>query len=89
MIFIFSSRGRGRGGGAKKKPGRGSSLLKKQPVFPQTGFYSAAQLQALTQPTSTRGKRGKRGINKAPGKGGGRGRGRGRYFKNSKIILVS
>ncbi|CAB3402816.1 unnamed protein product [Caenorhabditis bovis] len=77
-----STRGRGRGAesGAKKKPTRGTSLLKKQTTIPQTGFYSPAQLQALTQPT--RGKRGKRGT-KAPAKGGGRGRGRGRSTANT------
>uniref|UniRef100_A0A7I4YD27 Histone-lysine N-methyltransferase n=2 Tax=Haemonchus contortus TaxID=6289 RepID=A0A7I4YD27_HAECO len=67
----YTSRGRG---GAKKKPGRGSSS-KTRGAKPPSGDPSIF-------PPSTRGKRGKRGlkvngIGKAPGTGRGRGRGRG------------
>ncbi|KAK6027206.1 SET domain protein [Ostertagia ostertagi] len=66
----YTSRGRG---GAKKKPGRGSSSKTRGAKPPGDSSIF---------PPSTRGKRGKRGskvngIGKAPGTG--RGRGRGRY----------
>lgn len=88
-----STRGRGRGGGAKKKPGRGGSTGTRRQTNPgPSGFFSATQLQAMSgdfshlhqpqQTSSTRGKRGKRGngtsVPRQPGKGPGRGRGRGR-----------
>uniref|UniRef100_A0A1I7TLY4 PHD-type domain-containing protein n=1 Tax=Caenorhabditis tropicalis TaxID=1561998 RepID=A0A1I7TLY4_9PELO len=81
-----SSRGRGRGGGGKKKPGRGQSTGSRRQTNPgPTGYFSAVQVRAMgdiPQPTSTRGKRGKRGNGTATprqsGKGPGRGRGRGR-----------
>ncbi|CAL2036560.1 unnamed protein product [Caenorhabditis brenneri] len=81
-----STRGRGRGSGGKKKPGRGQSSGTRRQTNPgPTGFFSATQLRTMgdfPQPTTTRGKRGKRGNGTAtprqPGKGPGRGRGRGR-----------
>lgn len=81
-----STRGRGRGSGGKKKPGRGQSTGSRRQTNPgPTGFFSATQLRTMgdfPQPTTTRGKRGKRGNGTAtprqPGKGPGRGRGRGR-----------
>lgn len=81
-----SSRGRGRGSGGKKKPGRGQSTGSRRQTNPgPTGFFSATQMRTMgdfPQPPPTRGKRGKRGNGAATprqaGKGPGRGRGRGR-----------
>ncbi|KAF1762077.1 hypothetical protein GCK72_010339 [Caenorhabditis remanei] len=84
-FVLTSTRGRGRGSG-KKKPGRGQSTGSRRQTNPgPTGFFSATQFQAMgdfSQPTPTRGKRGKRGNGittpRSSGKGPGRGRGRGR-----------